>query len=34
MSYRADKLVIDAHTDTHEDNANTRRPKLVSGKQL
>ena len=35
MSYRADKLVIDARTDTHRQteagNENTRRPKLASG---
>ena len=33
MSYRADKLVIDGHTDahTHAGNGNTRRPKLASG---
>ena len=36
MSYRADKLVIDARMDTHRQtdtgNDNTRRPKLASGK--
>ena len=36
MSYHADKLMIDARTDTHTDtdagNDNTRRPKLDSGK--
>ena len=32
MSYRADKLVIDGHTDTHAGNDNTCRPKLASGK--
>ena len=36
MSYRADKLVIDARTDTHTQtdagNDNTQRPKLASGK--
>ena len=35
MSYRVDKLVIDARTDTHTHtdagNDNTRRPKLASG---
>ena len=30
-SYRADKQVIDTHTDTGNDN--TRRPKLASGKK-
>ena len=38
MSYRADKLVIDARTDTHTQtdagNDNTRRPKLASGKKM
>ena len=36
MSYRADKLVIDGHTDTHTrvGDDNTRRPKLASGKKL
>ena len=41
MSYRADKQVIDTHTDTHTDrytdtdryDDNTRRPKLASGKK-
>ena len=39
MSYRADKLVIDGHTDTHTHththagNNNSRRPKLASGKK-
>ena len=34
MSYRADKLMIDGHTDTHTHagNDDTRRPKLASGK--
>ena len=34
MSYRADKLMIDGHTDTHihAGNDNTQRPKLASGK--
>ena len=38
MSYGADKLVIDGHTDTHTrararaGNDNTRRSKLASGK--
>ena len=38
MNYRADKLMIDGHTDTHTHththtgNDNTRRPKLASGK--
>ena len=36
MSYRADKLGVDAHTRTHTQteagNDNTRRPKLASGK--
>ena len=32
MSYHADKLVIDGHTDTHAGNDNIRRPKLASGK--
>ena len=38
MSYRADKLMIDGHTDTqthihtHAGKDNTRRPKLASGK--
>ena len=34
MSYRADKLVIDAETDTQTDagDDNTRGPKLASGK--
>ena len=35
MNYRADKLMIDGHTDTHTHvrtgNGNTRRPKLASG---
>ena len=34
MSYRADKQVIDTHTDRYTDRGddNTRRPKLASGK--
>ena len=34
MSYHAEKLVIDGHTDTHTHagNNNTLRPKLASGK--
>ena len=40
MSYRADKQVIDTHTDTHTHrhtdatDDNTRRPKLASGKNV
>ena len=40
MSYRADKLVLDGHTDTrtdthtHAGNDTTRRPKLASGKKV
>ena len=44
MNYRADKLMIDGHMDTHTQththththagNDNTRRPKLASGKKL
>ena len=37
MSYRMDKLVIDARTDTHTQtdagNYNSRRPKLAAGKK-
>ena len=35
MSYRADKQVIDTHTDRYTDRGddNTRRPKLASGKK-
>ena len=31
MTYQAEELVIDGHTDTHTSNNNTRRPKLSSG---
>ena len=40
MSYRADKQVIDTHThmdrhtDTGDDNIDTRRPKLASGNKM
>ena len=36
MSYRADKQVIDTHTDRYTDmgDDNTRRTKLASGKKL
>ena len=36
MSYRADKQVIDTHTDRYTDRGddNTRRPELASGKKL
>ena len=36
MSYRADKQVIDTHTDRYTDTGddNTRRPKLASGNKM
>ena len=38
MSYRADKLGVDAHAQTHTQtdagNDNTRRPKLASGNKM